>query len=74
MSDLLNTGPDEPKDQEQLTRERRAQFAQANASLALEGMVVDAHDMMIQEAVATGEMTSDEAVALYVKKARMGAS
>ena len=44
---------------------RRAQFAQANASLALEGMIVTAEDLAIQEQVIQGMMSSDEAVALY---------
>lgn len=52
---------------------RREQFALANASLALEGMNVDAADLEIQEAVAAGALTSDEAVALYLERARKGA-
>ena len=49
---------------------RRAQFAQANASLSLEGMPVDAADLAIQEAVITGTLTPDEAVAKYLERAR----
>ena len=49
---------------------RRAQFAQANASLALEGMPVDAADLAIQEAVIAGTLTPDEAVAKYLERAR----
>ncbi|WP_234267536.1 antitoxin VbhA family protein [Hydrogenophaga sp. NFH-34] len=49
---------------------RRAQFAQANASLALEGMPVDAVDLAIQEAVIAGTLTPDEAVAKYLERAR----
>lgn len=49
---------------------RRAQFAQANASLALEGMSVDAADLAIQEAVIAGILTPDEAVAKYLELAR----
>ncbi len=52
---------------------RREQFTLANASLALEGMNVDAADLEIQEAVAAGLLTSDEAVALYLERARKGA-
>jgi len=52
---------------------RRAQFAQANASLSLEGMPVDAADLAIQEAVIAGTLTPDEAVAKYLERAR-GAS
>jgi hypothetical protein len=49
---------------------RRAQFAQANASLSLEGMLVDAADLAIQEAVSIGTLTPDEAVAKYLEIAR----
>ena len=49
---------------------RRALFAQANASLALEGMPVDAADLAIQEAVIAGTLTPDEAVAKYLERAR----
>lgn len=49
---------------------RRAQFAQANASLSLEGMLVDAADLAIQETVITGTLTPDEAVAKYLERAR----
>ncbi|EFP63556.1 antitoxin VbhA-like protein [Cupriavidus metallidurans] len=52
---------------------RRAQFVQANASLSLEGMPVDAADLAIQEAVIAGTLTPDEAVAKYLERAR-GAS
>ncbi|WP_459203457.1 antitoxin VbhA family protein (plasmid) [Ralstonia pseudosolanacearum] len=51
---------------------RRAQFAQANASLALESMAVDADDLVIQEAVITGELSHDEAVAKYLERVRGG--
>lgn len=51
---------------------RRAQFAQANASLALEGLVVDATDLEIQEAVATGALSPDEAVEKYRQLALEG--
>ena len=49
---------------------RRAHFAQANASLTLEGMTVDAGDLAIQEAVITGALTPDEAVARCLERAR----
>lgn len=48
---------------------RRQHFAQVNASLALEGMVVDATDLAVQEAVATGSLSSDDAVNYYLKRA-----
>lgn len=63
----LDTGPLPPPD---VATTRREQFAQANASLALEGMAMDAGDLAIQEAVITGAMTPDEAVAKYLERAR----
>ena len=66
----LDTGPLPPQD---VPATRRAQFAQANASLALEGMTVDAGDLAIQEAVATGALTPDEAVAMCLERAREAA-
>ncbi len=53
--------------------ERLELFKQANQSLALEGMNVDSEDLEIQGRVARGELTTDEAVALYVRRARGGA-
>lgn len=44
---------------------RREQFAQARASLALEGLAMDDGDLSIQERVAAGTLTHDQAVALY---------
>lgn len=66
----LDAGPVTPPDP---SSERRAQFAQANASLALEGMAMDAGDLAIQEAVIAGRLTPDEAVAKFLARAR-GAS
>lgn len=66
----LDTGPVAAPDPADV---RRAQFAQANASLALEGMPVDAADLAIQEAVIAGTLTPDEAVVKYLERAR-GAS
>lgn len=63
----LDTGPVPPSD---VAAVRREQFAQANASLALEGMTLDAGDLAIQEAVISGAMTPDEAVAKYLERAR----
>ena len=53
--------------------ERREQFRQANASQALEGLHMDAHDLAIQERVINGELTPDQAVAEYLKLAKRGA-
>lgn len=69
--DLLD--PSQPPAADDPVQLRREQFALANASLALEGMNVDAADLEIQEAVAAGALTSDEAVALYLERARKGA-
>lgn len=63
----LDTGPVASPDP---SRARRAQFAQANASLALEGMAMDACDVAIQESVIAGTLTPDEAVAKYLERAR----
>lgn len=43
---------------------RRAHFLHANASLALEGFVMDSVDRAIQEQIAIGAISADEAVAL----------
>ena len=47
---------------------RREQFAQANASLGLEGTGMDTVDLEIQGAVITGRLSADEAVALYIER------
>lgn len=62
--------PERPSDQHDLAQRRRQQFAQANASLALEGMRVDVTDLAIQEKIAAGELTPDQAVAFYVERAK----
>lgn len=51
-------------------QQRRQQFAQANASLALEGMRVDVTDLAIQEKIAKGELTPAQAVAFYLERAK----
>ena len=48
---------------------RAEQFRQANASLALEGMIVDDEDLAIQQLVIVGAISSDEAVALSLRRA-----
>lgn len=50
-------------------QERLEQFRQANASLSLEGLIVDPDDLEIQGRVARGELTADEAVAAYLRLA-----
>lgn len=52
--------------------ERLELFGQANHSLALEGMNVDSEDLEIQGRVARGELSTEEAVAIYVRRARGG--
>lgn len=46
---------------------RRNQFAQANASLAIEGLHVSDADRAIQERIASGQLTHDDGVAQYLK-------
>lgn len=62
-----------PIDDPDLPATRRAQFVQANASLALEGFEMSADDLVIQERVIKGELTHDQAVAQYLKIARQDA-
>ena len=49
-------------------RDRMENFRQANASLALEGLHVDAVDVEVQRMIASGEITPDDAVAFYVSR------
>jgi len=44
----------------------REHFKQSNANLALEGMLMDEHDLADQEKVITGEWTVDE----YLEESR----
>lgn len=62
----------EPVPGRDIEAERREQFRQANASQALEGLQMDANDLAIQEKVIKGELTSDQAVAEYLKQAKRG--
>jgi len=50
----------------------KEQFAQANASLALEGMIVDATDLSIQDKIASGEITIEQAIDFYRVRASKG--
>jgi hypothetical protein len=50
--------------------ERAEQFRQANASLALEGMIVDDEDLAIQQLVICGALNTEEAVALVLRRHR----
>jgi hypothetical protein len=56
-----------------LCRPATSRQSQANASQALEGLHMDAHDLAIQERVINGELTPDQAVAEYLKLAKRGA-
>lgn len=47
---------------------RAAQFDQANASLALEGLQASVADLAIQARIARGELSRDEAVAWYQRR------
>ncbi len=60
--DLINA-PSEPEDPIEL---RRASFRNANASLALEGLVQDKAQLARQEEVIQGRLTPEQAVALYL--------
>lgn len=53
---------------------RREQFRQANASLALEGMAVSTADLAIQAKISAGELTADQAVAIYLERTRRGSA
>jgi hypothetical protein len=63
-------GPDNPKTAEDVEAARRKALEQANASIALEGLVVDAEDLALQERIIKGEITTDEASALLIEKFR----
>ena len=65
---LLN----EPVPPEDRSKTRREQFAQANASEALEGLIASDLDLGIQERVIRGELTHDQAVAEYIALAGQG--
>lgn len=45
---------------------RRAAFRAANASLALEGFIVDSRQLAIQEEVILGKLTTEQAIAQCV--------
>lgn len=72
IDDLGSMEPPSRSDDAAGPAARREQFRQANASLALEGMRVDAEDLAIQERICTGELSADEAVAFYLRRARKG--
>jgi Antitoxin VbhA len=42
--------------------QRRAQFAQANASLALEGLALSAEEVALQTRIVLGEISSSDAI------------
>jgi hypothetical protein len=46
-----------------ITPDPRESFRQVNASCAIEGMVMTAEDLALQERVIQGELTHDEAIA-----------
>lgn len=72
VEDLNTVEPPEQQGPGKLADVRRQQFRQANASLVLEGMRPDSRDQALQERVALGALTPDDAVAEYVKHATAG--
>lgn len=48
---------------------RAAQFAQANASLALEGLTASIDDLAIQAQIIRGSLSTEQAVAWYQRRA-----
>lgn len=50
----------------------RGHFEQANASLALEGLSLDADQLAVQERVIAGELTYDRAVVQLAELAKQG--
>lgn len=72
IEDLNSVEPPEQPGPAKLADARRQQLRQANASLALEGMHPDSRDQALQELVARGELTPDDAVAQYFKHATAG--
>ena len=48
--------------------QRRAAFAQANASCAIEGLPMDAVDLAVQERIIRGEITDEEAISESIQK------
>ena len=76
VDSLMNIEPDDPPNMPAAAgaSSRAAQFLQVNTSLALDGIVVDEADLAIQQRVASGEITHDEAVEIYLARARGDAS
>ena len=72
LEDLNTVEPPKPSGPDELAQKRRLQFRQANASRVLEGMRPDSRDHAVQELVARGELTPDEAVARYIQQASEG--
>lgn len=50
--------------------QRRTQFAQINASLALEGLIVNSEDLALQERIISGAISADEAAKVLAEKFR----
>jgi hypothetical protein len=51
---------------------RRASFAQINASWAIEGQVMDAADLAMQERLIRGELTHEQAIETVKDRYRTG--
>ena len=54
-----------PEPEVDKSAEMREQFAQANASIALSGFVIDQEFLDLQEKIITGELTGDEVIKHY---------
>lgn len=49
------------------TFDRATAFKQANASQALEGLVMSEHDIVVQQRIVAGTLSSEEAIKEYVR-------
>lgn len=65
MTDFLDYINNQPRIPEDEIAKRRESFRQANASLALEGMIADEAQLARQEEIIQGRLTTEQAAALY---------
>lgn len=54
--------------------DRRASFAQINASWAIEGQVMDTVDLAMQEQLVRGEITHEQAIEEVKRRYRIGSA
>ncbi len=68
----MNTFTDElaeiPAMQDDLIETRRETFRQANASLALEGLLPNDEQLVMQEKIIQGRLTTEQAIAQIIAK------